>query len=258
MAFTVSKFSSPLSLGLRGVQLLFALLVFILGCVSTAKVGWSKAYPAMSIVCGLFAMLYYIPLLLAPTLAFFTPAIALGAEIFIWIWWLIAMATAASLFGDLDCSYGYYYGFLYYGYSSVGCKAGKGALAFAVLGWVLSIISLVLLIVYSIVPAAKSNSWLVSNYFLLGGIFSKTTGLAPAAGAGVVDPEAGVGERSVESGDELKTTAETDLGTYNGAHEAELKSTEPALGGGYGGEPEVPHTADPGVSSTPYPTEPRV
>lgn len=202
----------PISACLRVTEIIFALLVFILGCVATAKVSFDKAFPAMGIISGIFSMAFYIPLLIPAAIPYFTPAIALGGEIFTWIWWLVAMATSATKFGGANCT-AFVQGFFFVFGTSVGCQTGKALLAFAVLGWVLSIITLVLQIVYSIVPAGRANAWNARNYFVVGGIFPlmdpKTE---PTA---TVDPEAAVGVRSAESGEEIKTTAETDTGTHN-------------------------------------------
>lgn len=239
----------PVSLVLRGLQILFALLVLILGSVSVAKLNGLQAYPAMGIVSGIFSLAFYIPLLIPFTLQFFSPAVVLAGEIFTWLWWLIAMATTANLFGGASCNYSYYsFGFYYSAYgSSVGCKAGKAELAFAVLGWVLSIVTLVLLIINSIAPVVRTRAWGTRGYFMLGGIFPQAAavGVVPAGGH---DPEAGVGVRSVESGEEVKTT---DATTHN---ESEYQL--------YGHDPVGTDIADAGISQPgvthPNPASPHV
>lgn len=234
----------PISAGLRIAEIIFALLVFILGCVATAKVSFNKAFPAMGIISGIFSMAFYIPLLIPATIPYFTPAIALGGEIFTWIWWLIAMATSATKFGGANCSAFTVNGFFFVSGTSVGCQTGKALLAFAVLGWVLSIITLVLQIIYSIVPAGGANAWNARNYFVVGGIFPLM--VPRTEPTGVVDPEAAVGVRSAESGEEIKTTAETDMGTHNEL-EYKLQGDE-GVGGGF---------ADSGVTA-PYPADSRI
>lgn len=204
---TISTKGQLITYVIRGVQLLFALLIFVLGCVSASKIHFSEAYPAMGIVSGIFSILYYGLLFLVPVLTFVTPAFALAGELFTFLWWLIAFACAADLFGDATCTY--------YFFSSdwkTGCQAGKAIIAFGVLGWLLSAVSLALLIFYSVIPAAKALAWLSRSYFLLGGIFPSSV---PAAGAQTAsDPEAAVGSRSVESAEETKTAADVEGEPY--------------------------------------------
>lgn len=203
--------ATPVSIALRGVQILFALFLIILGAVAIDKLPYRKGYPATAIVSGIFSLLIYVPLFFAPALVFFTPVILLALEVFASLWWLIAFACSADLYGDLSCGE-LVYGVRIWGLWRHGCQAGKAIIAFGVLGWLLSLVTIALLVGYSILPVHKQNAWNTKGYFSLGGIFPKLT-VAPGA-AGAVDPEATVGERSVESGDEFKTTGEAYADPY--------------------------------------------
>lgn len=212
MALQITNKTSLLWLVIRGVQILFALLLFILGIVSTSKIGFSTGYPAMAIVSGLFSLIFYVLVIVPQVLKFISPALSLGGEIFTFIWWLIAFAAAANLFGGATCSFHYY---IFYTSTSweVACRSGKAIIAFGVLGWVLSGVTLGLLIYHSIVPVAKLLAWYSRDFFVVGGIVPKNIPTDPASAA-AADPEAVVGERSEESADETKTAADSGLDPY--------------------------------------------
>lgn len=212
MAFNnfVSTKSSIIALVLRAVQILFAVLILILGAVAVSKYPYSKGYPATAIVSGIFSLLIYVPLLVAPMIGFFSPAILLGLEVFASIWWLVAFACSANMYGASSCLWysSLWYGYLWYnGGWKTGCQAGKAIIAFGVLGWLLSLVTLGLVLFYSIKPAHQLKLWLATDYFTLGGIFPKLT--LAAESTGPLDAEATVGAKSVESVDEVKTTGET-------------------------------------------------
>lgn len=198
--------SKLVSVAIRAVQLLFAFLTFVLGCVATDKTSSNLA--PLAIVSGIFSMLFYVSTLVPLTLAFLSPAVVLGAEIWVSIWWLIAMAGSASDFGNLSCGRSVEVHFLSYHWSSTGCKAGKAVIAFSVLGWVLSLVTVALVGLYAVHPIVSTKGSLLGRpHFLLGAIFpSGSTTLTS-------DVERGV---AVDSADEVKTadigTSDPDLG----------------------------------------------
>lgn len=180
---------SPLfSLGIRAVQLLFAFLIFVLGCAVVAKGIW-KSLPALSIVSGIFSMAYYVLTLLPFTLAFLSPAAVLGLEIWTSIWWLIAFACAAQDFGATSCDFD---SFFFSSKWNTACEIGKALLAFGVLGWVLSLVTVGLVGFYAIHPIVSNTAplWYHRPHFLLGAIFPRETP-APVTDAeqGVVDTD---------------------------------------------------------------------
>lgn len=179
---------SPLfSLGIRAVQLLFAFLIFVLGAAVVAKGLWTDL-PALSIVSGIFSMAYYVLTLLPFTLAFLSPAVVLGLEIWTSIWWLIAFACAAADFGSTSCNFDT---FFFPSKWNTACQIGKALVAFGVLGWVLSLVTVGLVGFYAIHPIVSSTStatplWYHRPHFLVGAIFPKETA------APITDAEQGV------------------------------------------------------------------
>lgn len=173
-------------LALRGAQILFALLTFILGCVSVADLSILQAYPSLAIVAGIFGLAFYIPTVIPQTVVYFLPAIVLGLEFWTWLWFLIAFAANASQFGSVNCSF---LDFYHLNDFATGCRAGKGIIAMAVLAWVLSIVTMVLVGMYAFAPAHCDGGMrgvTGSNTFTLGAIFPRRTA------AGAADAEAGV------------------------------------------------------------------
>lgn len=98
----------------------------------------------------------------------YSPALMLGIEIWLTIWWIISIGVSAHYFGGVACR-GYFYD------SSVSmCHMGKAVLAFSVINLVLSVVSLTLVSVFSIHPVVSDkNSGGITRRlgFSVGGIF---------------------------------------------------------------------------------------
>lgn len=184
------------STAIRGVQLLFAVLTFILGCALVAKLAFLHRDGALAIVAGLFGAAFYIATLVPVVAGFLSPAIVLGLELWTWLWFLVAMATTANDFGAGSCDYF----FNYYDSWHTGCQINKAIIGISVIAWLLSIVTLVSVIWFSVVPAAKAGSsgLLVRDYFVYGSIFPKNA-------VTVADPEAEIAV--AESADPSKAEA---------------------------------------------------
>lgn len=180
---------SPVAIALRVCQIIFALLLLILGAVAVADIDYRTGYSAVAIVSGIFSLLFYVPLLIPAVVRFYTPAVVLGLEFFLCLWWLIAFACAAHAYGDASCDW-YFLSDLV----QTGCKAGKATIAFGVLGWILSIITVTLAVIYAVVPASKSKGYMRRDYYSIGAVFPLRQAQPPA------DAEAAIeGEKSVEA-----------------------------------------------------------
>lgn len=169
---------------LRYLQLIFAIVTFILGIVCVATLPFSE--PAVSIVLGLFAITYYVLTLVPKTIGIISPAMALGFEIWLTIWWIVSLGVNGQDFGGISCAY-----LSLYSTYMTGCNVGKGLIAMSVLGFVSSLISLAVLSVYAIHPIVSANAsklMLTSNAFLPGALRLKDGFLA----AGQTDLEKGV------------------------------------------------------------------
>lgn len=160
---------------LRYVQIVLSFLLFILGIVCVAKISFSD--PAVAIVAGIFGLIYYIALVVPVAVSFISPAVSLGAEIWLTIWWIVSLGVTANDFGGVPCS-GYYF---YFGNWTTGCQIGKALIAFSVIGFVLSLITLGLVSAYGVHPlisTGQNKAMLARNAFPVGGVF-----LAPGFGA---------------------------------------------------------------------------
>lgn len=194
----MAKISYDNSLGtyLRYLQLIFAIVTFILGIVCVATLPFSD--PAVSIVLGIFAITYYVLTLVPKTIAVISPAIALGCEIWLLIWWIVSLGVNAQDFGGVSCTY-----LRYYSTYMTGCNVGKGLIAMSVFGFVANIISLAFLSIYAIHPLVSANAsklMLNKDAFLPGVLTLKKGFVVPGPtdlekGA-AVDTEAEVGATS--------------------------------------------------------------
>lgn len=186
---------STVAIVLRIIQIICAILVVTLGAVSISKLYSLQFYPTMGIICGFFALVFYVPLVTPPVRSY-PPWLVLFGEIFTFCWWIVAVGLIAYLFGAVSCDFSsYYYGYYYSDDElSEGCKVGKGQLGIAGVGLFFSLVTLVLLVIYSIVPASRNSDWTDRDYFLVGGIFPKYAAEGRVS-AGVYDPESTVGSK---------------------------------------------------------------
>lgn len=118
---------------------------------------------------------------------FINTGVVLIAESILTILWLASFACLADVWGSASCSATYYYGgfsYDYYGGSS-DCHVGKAALAFAVIAWLLFMVSLGLFIFYTIIPISKNSlfaSCFKVNHSYLPGVIFYNLSLSPSDG----------------------------------------------------------------------------
>lgn len=183
---TVSS-SAALGIGIsiRGAQIVVSLVILILGALNLSKVAPYASiiditvYTALGLVCGILGLIFYIPLI-TPAAYVLPPVVVLVFDIVMFIFWITAVALAGYFYGPDNCSAGYTYtdedGDTYSGYNpdlQIACETGKGIIGIGVVGFLLSIVLIVLVSIYSVAPAAKSNVVGSRNWFAMGGIYPK-------------------------------------------------------------------------------------
>lgn len=174
--------SNLISLVLRGVQLFLTVLNLGLSAGIIGDVHGYYGRAVYVLIITLFTLIYLVFTLFKPALKLLPSLAALIVESVLFVFWLAGFAIIADDMGPLNCSYSYY-GY-YWDFS--WCKVGKALIAFSVLEWISFIISLVLLIVYAIVPLARAggfNDLLIRDIFTLGGIYINDTGSTGAKDA---------------------------------------------------------------------------
>lgn len=235
MAFVLPS-SNLISLVLRGVQLFLTVLNLGLSAGVIADINGYYGRAVYVLIITLFTLIYLVFVLLKPALKLLPSLASLIIESVFFVFWLAAFAVIADDIGSLDCSYTSYYG---YTYDFSWCKVGKALIAFSVLEWISFIISLVLLIVYTIVPLTRAggfNDLLISDIFNLGGIYMNDSEGTAAKGT---DLEKGAtadaeGAEGAEATDDAETPANqpplTDEGiTINDSIDANHKIEEDSL-----------------------------
>jgi hypothetical protein len=152
----------------RGLQLLFTIIALATSAASIAK--WDDEYTRMTVAVSVISFVY---LVLAFTIHPFVNALTvLIAESVVTILWLTAFAMVADLWGPGGCNYGHDSFYLYYTFPKTACQAGKAAIAFAFLSWILFVVSLVLFIVFTFVPLTKiSRGIFYTKVLTLGSIY---------------------------------------------------------------------------------------
>lgn len=159
----------------RYVQILLSLLLFSLGIVCVAETYHDDT--AVSIVTGILGFIFYIPLV-TPAILYHSPAIVLGGEILLTIWWIVSLAVTADDFGAVNCGHDWWYNF-----TRGACGSGKALIAFSALGLLISLGTLGAVLMYSIHPLASQGQlkkMLQGGAYTSGGIFL-VDGFATAA-----------------------------------------------------------------------------
>lgn len=143
--------TDTIALGLRAALLAFTFCLFICSCVALGKLDFWHGRTGVSLVTSLLGFIYYIPTVLPPVARLLSPATALAGDAWMFIWWIIAVGVLGDRFGDdLSCDW-------FSNSSKTGCHAGKAGLAFAVLGFVTSIATLVIIGYFSFYKSYKAN-----------------------------------------------------------------------------------------------------
>jgi hypothetical protein len=134
---------------------------------------------------------------------FINTGVVLIAESLLTILWLASFACLADVWGSASCSNTYYYAGFSYGYgNSSDCHVGKAALAFAVIAWLLFMVSLGLLIYFTIIPISKHSrfaSCFTVNHSFIPGVIFYNLSLSPSDGINpLLESEPKIGEPQSE------------------------------------------------------------
>ena len=186
MPVVATKTATRISIGIRGAQILFALLMVILASVSITKLNKTKytsnpvAYSTISLVCGCWGVIYYVAML-TPAVVIFNPIVVLVFESLLLVFWLFTVAGIGNTYGHLVCPAQKNLEKTFFVFSqkdhfdniTSACKIGKGMIGVGLTACFLSIFLLVLVSCYLVVPAAKVNAIGEPKWVSVGGIFPK-------------------------------------------------------------------------------------
>ncbi|KAF3989529.1 hypothetical protein FT663_01773 [Candidozyma haemuli var. vulneris] len=193
MALMNLGFKTTVGLGLRAALIIFSFCLFICSCVTLGKLDFWEDRAGVSLVTSLLGFIYYIPTVLPFTVRYFSPAIVLAGDIWMVIWWIIALGVMGDRFGsDLTCKW-------VTGDYKTGCQAGKGALAFSVLGFVTSLATVAIIGYFTVYQSYKDGGkqgLLQKGSLANGAVFLDGSAAPSTAPADVEDIEAGAGAAS--------------------------------------------------------------
>ncbi|KAK6456969.1 membrane-associating domain-containing protein [Scheffersomyces xylosifermentans] len=187
--------------GIRGAQLLFS---FLLLALSAAFIGdihnfdgfhWNDGRVSFTLAISILTLIYFafiggaLPFSLANTTY---SVVILVLEAWFTLVWLISFALVADNFGSFSC------------FDVTWCKIGKSLIPFALFNWLLFTASLVLLIIFTIVPSTKvqgaSQHFKSKTTFNLGAIFAATI---PVKGEeGIANPAANEANVGINTSDD--------------------------------------------------------
>lgn len=146
---------SVISLVIRGVQTIFTIIVLGLtghlvdrydGIVDKFNIGLATS--VISLVYFIWLGIgYYNQKIINIGIGFIL-------EIILNILWLTSFACLADVWGSSSCNFAYFY-FV----DKTVCQVGKAGLSFAILNWILFLISLGLMIFYTIIPISKQSGF---------------------------------------------------------------------------------------------------
>lgn len=158
------------SLAIRLSQLVFGIIVFALGVFVADKFDSGRA--GFNAAVGILTILYVVFLLVFYKFAF--TILVLAIDLLFFLLWLIAFALSADDIGSASCDFF----FASSSYKSA-CQSYKAIIAFGVLSWLLFIASLVLIILFQVVPLARNKaptkSWTALSTLCMGGIYPQNT-----------------------------------------------------------------------------------
>lgn len=154
-----------ISLIIRSVQIFFAIIVLgtAAGVVGT---GYTTGRAGYNVAVAVLALIYYVITLIPATFPLIPWIASMICETILFLFWLVAFALMADGgFGEVTCV-----GYVSDNYRTA-CTTGKAALAFGILSWLVSAASLVLVILYILVPRIKTKSYDMKSNALIGVLF---------------------------------------------------------------------------------------
>ncbi|CAH6720676.1 uncharacterized vacuolar membrane protein [[Candida] jaroonii] len=156
------------SAGLRGAQLVLTIITLGLAAANVSYVAYDRAN--FSVAVTVISLIYLVLVSVPMTLAFIPHIVLIIGESIMWVFWLALFACNADVFGAASCSVHYYYYYTSDGYENF-CRTGKALIAMGVINWLLFTASLVLMILYTIIPMSSTLTSMSKGDMVLGGIF---------------------------------------------------------------------------------------
>lgn len=223
------------SLSLRIIQVFLAILILGIGAGYLDKIGFNVDRASLCVATAVLSLIYVVPMFFAVTRAFYPPILVLVGESLFCILYLASFGGITDLYGSGSCSGRYSYGFAFYSYDDGSCKLGKALIPFTLFQWLFFAATLVLLIMFTIVPLAKAggfNNLTKLSIFSPGAIYADFVP-SPAtqdleAGPGAVAVDGSVAAEGHDSEVEHKTSDTPDEEIPNPVSEATVEPTPKA------------------------------
>lgn len=164
----LTKFTTAVLI--RSIQLIIS--VIVLGLSGGLINDYLYGRGIYILIISVFSLVYLLVVLTPYVIQYLQPIVLIICEGVFFIFWLISFALISDDTGSISCS-GYYYGFYY---DTTDCKISHALIAFTLFGWLSFIVSLALLVIYSMIPLNTSGgigSLTEFNILQLGGIYPK-------------------------------------------------------------------------------------
>ncbi|CAK7898295.1 hypothetical protein CAAN1_26S01354 [[Candida] anglica] len=160
-----------ISIVIRSIQFLWTIIALATAAASDANFPNERIQFSLAVSVISFA---YLVFTVTPLYRYAVPLSVIICESILTLLWLVAFAVVADFWASVSCSFGsgHFWGF---SYSSNGCTSGKANIAFAFLAWITFILSLVLSIIFTVIPSVKSGTQgLFTKNISIGSIFPVT------------------------------------------------------------------------------------
>lgn len=164
----LTKFTTAVLI--RSIQLIIS--VIVLGLSGGLINDYLYGRGIYILIISVFSLVYLLVVLTPYVIQYLQTIVLIICEGVFFIFWLISFALITDDTGSISCS-GYYYGFYY---DTTDCKNSHALIAFTLFGWLSFIVSLALLVIYSMIPLNTSGgigSLTEFNILQLGGIYPK-------------------------------------------------------------------------------------
>ncbi|CUM55577.1 unnamed protein product [Debaryomyces tyrocola] len=152
---------------IRGLQLIWTIINLGLAAGLIADLDYGYSRVVYSLVISVLTIIYLVVVMLPICFRLMSPLVILVCECIFMIFWLASFAAMANAFGDVDCTY-----FNRYYDTNRWCLLGKAMIAFGLFNWVTFCVSLILLIIFTVIPFGyRDNNLMTRNTFKMGAIF---------------------------------------------------------------------------------------
>lgn len=141
---------------IRGIQLVLSALTLSFSVVHLTQI-WPYTNMVAGVLAGAFGIFFSSVFLIPPFLAYVSPGIVLASEIWMSVWWVVILGISAKNYGGTDCDN--------------LCMTTRSVVITSSLGFVTSLVSLVLVISLSVDPLITYKQMWIPNSYLPGSIF---------------------------------------------------------------------------------------